>query len=103
MTTIFRARRVYASSGEIVEAFAVSGEFVMATGAYAGLRSQFPGAACVDAGSTVIVPGFNDSHMHLAMAAEDVLHLDLSVAHVRSLAVLLERVREQAAIVPAGG
>jgi predicted amidohydrolase YtcJ len=103
MTTVFRADRVYASSREVVEAFAVSGEHVVATGGFAALRAQFPDAEVVDFGRATIVPGFNDAHMHLAMAAEDVLHLDLSVGHVRSLAVLLDHVRAEAASIPAGG
>ncbi len=103
MTTLFRAERVYASSREVVEAFAVSGDRVVAAGGFADLRTQFPAAELVDFGRSTIVPGFNDAHMHLAMAAEDVLHLDLSVHHVRSLAALLEHVRDEVACTPAGG
>jgi len=100
--TVFRADRVYVSSSEVTEAFAVGDGFIIATGGYAQLCARFPDAERVDFGRSTIVPGFNDAHMHLAMAAEDVLHLDLSTAHVRSLAVLLERIRAETAAVPAG-
>lgn len=99
---IYRARRVYAAPDDIVEAFAVAGEVVLATGSFDDLRARFPNAACVDVGDATIVPGFNDSHMHLAMAAEDVLHLDFSAARVSSLAALLRLVREQAERTDAG-
>lgn len=99
---MYRASRVYASSREVVEAFAVEGEHVVAAGGFAELCARYPQAAQVDFGRSIVVPGFNDAHMHLAMAAEDVLHLDFSYPHVRSLAALLEHVRHEAAAVSAG-
>jgi predicted amidohydrolase YtcJ len=95
-TTVYRARRVITMTGEEPEAFAVLGGRLVATGGLADLRGRFPGAEVVDLGDGVVAPGFNDAHMHLAMAAEDLLHLDLSADAVRSLAELKARVGEQA-------
>jgi predicted amidohydrolase YtcJ len=99
---LYRAARAYATSSAVVEAFAVEGEYVVAAGGFAQLCARYPEAERIDFGRATIVPGFNDAHMHLAMAAEDVLHLDLSFPHVRSLAGLLDHVREEAAALPAG-
>jgi predicted amidohydrolase YtcJ len=103
MTTIFRARRIVTMSGEAPEAFAASGETIAATGTLAALRDRFPAAEVVDFGDGVIVPGFNDAHAHLAIAAEDMLHLDLSIDAVSSLAEIAAKLREHIAHTPAGG
>lgn len=96
-TTIYRARRVVTLTPAEPEAFAVAGGRVLATGRLADLRAGFPDAEQVDLGDGVVVPGFNDAHMHIAMTAEDLLHLDLSVNAVRSVADILARVGEAAA------
>ena len=77
---IFRARRVVTQAGTDPEAFAVRGGRVLETGPPAALRDRYPGADVVDFGDATVVPGFHDAHIHLAMAAEDMLHLDLSAA-----------------------
>ncbi|HEY0614060.1 MAG TPA: amidohydrolase [Candidatus Elarobacter sp.] len=104
MTTIFRARRIVTmTDGDEPEAFAVDGETVAATGTVAGLRERFPDAEVVDAGDGVIVPGFNDAHAHLAVAAEDMLHLDLSIDAVSSLAEIAGKLRAHLVHTPPGG
>jgi len=111
-TTIFRARRIVTmvsgmrtacAQGNTPEAFATHGERIVATGPVAGLRERFPAAGVVDFRDRVIVPGFNDAHAHLAVAAEDMLHLDLSIDAVSSLAEIATRLREALANTPAGG
>jgi predicted amidohydrolase YtcJ len=102
-TTIFRARRIVTMSGAAPEAFAVSGETIAASGPVAELRERFPQAEVVDAGDGVIVPGFNDAHAHLAVAAEDMLHLDLSIDAVSSLAEIAAKLRAELARTPPGG
>jgi predicted amidohydrolase YtcJ len=77
-------------------AFAVLGERIMATGSAADLRSRFPEAAVTDLGDGVIVPGFNDSHIHPSIVAEDLLNLDVSSDAVTSLAALTQKVLGQA-------
>jgi predicted amidohydrolase YtcJ len=102
-TTIFRARRIVTMTADEPEAFAVSGEAVAATGTLAKLRERFADAEVVDYGDGVIVPGFNDAHAHLAVAAEDMLHLDLSIDAVSSLAEIFAKLRAELANTPPGG
>lgn len=102
-TTIYRARRIVTMSGAEPEALAVSGERVVAAGPLAALRARFAGAEVVDFGDGVVVPGFNDAHAHLAVAAEDMLHLDLSIDAVRSLAELADALRGALRDTPPGG
>ena len=103
MPTIFRARRIVAMTADEPEAFAVAGEHIVSTGTLAQLRERFPSADVVDLGDAVVVPGFNDAHAHLAVAAEDMLHLDLSIDAVSSLAEIAAKLREQLARTPPGG
>ena len=101
-TRIFRALRIIAQNGaHEPEALATQGEWIVETGGFEALRSRFPGAEVVDLDG-VIVPGFNDAHAHLAMAAEDVLHLDFSPKAVRSLAEIKAMIRAEAAKRPKG-
>ena len=102
-TTIFRARRIVTMAGDEPEALAVQGEAVAAAGTLAELRERFAGAEVVDFRDGVIVPGFNDAHAHLAIAAEDMLHLDLSIDAVSSLAEIFATLRAQLAHTPPGG
>src|SRR4051812_11772525 len=83
---IFRARRVIsladppASPGQTAEpdAFAVLGERIVGTGGAEDLRARFPDAMLTDLGDGVVVPGFNDSHIHPSIVAGDLLNLDVS-------------------------
>lgn len=102
-TTIFCARRIVTMTGEEPQAFATEGERIVALGAVAELRERYAAAEVVDFGDAVVVPGFNDAHAHLAMAAEDMLHLDLSADAVRSLAEIAAALRAAAVQTPAGG
>ena len=92
---IFRARRIIAQNGAPIEAFATTGGFIVASGGFEQLRTQFPSADVVSLDG-VVVPGFNDAHAHLAMAAEDVLHLDFSMKSVHSLAEIKAKIRDEA-------
>ncbi len=90
-------------SGDEPEAFAAEGERVTATGTLGALRERFAQAEVVDFGDGVVVPGFNDAHAHLAVAAEDMLHLDLSIDAVSSLAEIAAKLRAELAHTPPGG
>jgi predicted amidohydrolase YtcJ len=100
---LFRARKIVTLASDQAEAMVVLGEHVVATGGAADLRRRFGDAEVVDFGDAVIVPGFNDAHMHPAQAAEDLLHVDVSASRVRSNAELLRALREEARQTPAGG
>jgi predicted amidohydrolase YtcJ len=101
---IFAARRVIAqpdrptSTEQAPEpsAFAVLGERIVATGSVADLRSRFPDASLTDFGDGVVVPGFNDSHLHPSGVATDLLNVDVSSTAVRSLSELTRKVLDQA-------
>lgn len=90
-------------TGDEPEALVVTGDRVVASGALRELRSGFLAADVVDFGDAVVVPGFNDAHAHLAVAAEDMLHLDLSIDAVSSLAEIAVKLRAQLARTPPGG
>jgi predicted amidohydrolase YtcJ len=92
-TTIVRADRVVTLDGPDVQALVLSGGRVLARGSWAGAQERFPDAAVVALDGTV-VPGLHDAHVHLAVASEDLLHLDLSadvVSSHRDLLALLGR------------
>ena len=94
---VYRAARVIAqSSGPDPEAFAVADGRIRATGDLASLRDRFPGAREVDLGTSTVIPGLHDALIHLANAAEDLLHLDLSAAAVPDVDDLLARVAASA-------
>lgn len=100
---IFTARRVVAMADRDPRAFACLGEWIVGTGEVGELRGRFPGASVTDLGDAVVVPGFNDAHQHPTMTAEDLLHVDLSPAKVRSRTEIVGELRAQAAGTPAGG
>lgn len=97
---LYRAARIVSQQergGPEPEAIAVAGGRVTATGTVPQLRERFPGAEEVDFGDAALVPGLNDTHIHLAIAAEDLLHLDLSAGAVGGIGDLLAQVRAEAA------
>jgi predicted amidohydrolase YtcJ len=97
---IFRARRIVAQDRRLEpEAFATFGEWIIESGGFAHMRERFPRAEVIELDG-VVVPGFNDAHAHLAMAAEDLLHLDFSINAVHSLAEIKARIRAEAAATP---
>ena len=102
--TIYRARQIVAQAtrGPDPDAFAVTGEQIVATGTVAELADRYPTAEIVDFGDAVIAPGFHDAHAHLAMTAEDVLHLDLSHQAVANVDALLATIAREAERTPAG-
>ncbi len=100
--TLYRARRIHTLTADTPEALAIEGGRITATGQLGALRERFPRADVVDYGDAVIVPGFNDSHMHLMSAADEFLSVDLSWGAVRSLAEVKDKIRAQAQATPAG-
>ncbi|MGH3098925.1 MAG: amidohydrolase [Streptosporangiales bacterium] len=101
---IFTARHVetMGTDGSDAQGIAVSDGRVVAVGRANDLVARHAGATRTDFGDSVIVPGLNDAHMHLVQAAEDVLHVDVSYRAVGSIADIKQKVREQAAALPAG-
>lgn len=101
-TTIYSARRIISMTGQEPEAFAVLGEHIIATGSAGELAVRFPSAQRVDFGDGAVVPGFNDAHCHLGITAEDLLHLDLSINAVHSLAEIKQKLRAEVMQAPPG-
>lgn len=93
--TVFAADRFVTLDGPDVEALAVAGGRVLGRGTLAGARSRHPDAPVVELGGTVL-PGFHDAHLHLAMASEDLLHLDVSPAAVATHEELLQALGREA-------
>jgi predicted amidohydrolase YtcJ len=102
LTRIFRARSIVTLTDDAPPAFATCGERIVASGTLARLRERFPDAEVVDFGDAVVVPGFNDAHAHLMVASEDMLHVDLSIGAVQSLAQIADKLRAQRALTPPG-
>jgi predicted amidohydrolase YtcJ len=99
---IYRARGIVTMAGDRPDALAVLAGRVVATGTVAELERRFAGCEQVDFGDGVIVPGFNDAHLHVGMTAEDMLHLDLSPEALRSLAEIKRTIAAEARRSPAG-
>ncbi len=101
---IIRARRIIRPGEDApTNAIAIAGDRVVALGDAADLVAQFPSARVDDMGDAVISPGFHDAHLHLAMAADNELQLDVSPAQVSSLAELVGKVGARAKSNPAQG
>jgi predicted amidohydrolase YtcJ len=88
-------------AGDQPQALAVVGEHIVASGSAEELNDRFPEAERHDLDG-VVVPGFNDAHMHPSQVAEDVLHLDVSAAVAGSNADVLSAVRREAERTPPG-
>lgn len=99
---VIRAQRIITMTAAAPEALAVDGGRIEALGSAADLAARYPDAERIDLHDGVLVPGFNDVHMHLAITAENLLHLDLSAGVIGSLAELEALIREEAGRTPPG-
>lgn len=85
----------------IVEAVAVSGNRIVATGTTRDLRTRFPTPArTIDLNGKLVTPGFNDAHLHFLGGGLSLLRVDL--AGVPTLDEALRRVAARAKELPAG-
>lgn len=83
------------------EALAVCGERIARVGTTAEIRLLgAAGTRVVDAQGRLVIPGFNDAHVHLLSGAEELVGIDLRPA--KSEAEFVERLREYAARSPKG-
>ena len=64
MVTLYTNGHIFDGNGWI-EAFAVDGSTIVATGRTTALIQQYPKAAIVDLNHHFVSAGFNDSHMHV--------------------------------------
>jgi predicted amidohydrolase YtcJ len=92
---IFAAAQIISMPGPDLRAFATLGDRVVASDSADELSARFPTAERYDFGDATIVPGFNDSHMHLAIMSEDLLRADLFPRKTPSIAAIKSRLREE--------
>jgi hypothetical protein len=88
--------------GHEAQAFAARGEMIVAAGGEAeimGLRG--PNTRVVDVGGRRVIPGLNDSHLHLVRGARD-YNLELRWDGLESLQRGLQMIAEQAIRTPKG-
>ncbi len=83
------------------EAIAVCAGRIVRVGTTAEVRPLAgPGTRVIDAGGRLVVPGFNDAHVHLLSGAEELVGIDLRPA--KSEAEFVERLRDYASRIPKG-
>ena len=98
--SLVRARRLHTLTGPPTEAMVLLGDKVVAVGCERDLADRFPVDRRVELDG-VVLPGFNDAHVHPTMTAENLLHLDCSpevATDERSLVRLLSA--EAASVAP---
>jgi predicted amidohydrolase YtcJ len=84
----------------VVEAVAIDGERITATGTTADvLASAGPGAGVIDLDGATVIPGLIDNHNHFVRASE---HAEVRLEGVTSRDAALEALRKGAAQLPAG-
>lgn len=83
------------------QAVAICGEEIVRVGTSDEIRALAGSSTrIVDAGGRLVVPGFNDAHVHLIDGANEIVGVDLRPA--RDEADLARRLREHAAKLPKG-
>jgi predicted amidohydrolase YtcJ len=83
------------------QALAISGEFIIQVGSNEEVRPLAGRATrIIDAGGRLVVPGFNDAHVHLVMGAEELVGVDLRPSSDEG--DLARRLERYAATRPAG-
>ena len=83
------------------EAIAICGEVIGRVGRSADVRKLAgPATRVFDAGGRLVVPGFNDAHVHLLSGADEIVGVNLRPA--RSEVEMAEKLRAYAARLPKG-
>ena len=91
-----------AREGEFVQALAVKDGKVLAVGSNAEvLKLKTPATQLVDAGGRTVIPGLNDSHLHVIREGLN-YNMELRWDGVTSLKRALQMLKEQAARTPEG-
>jgi predicted amidohydrolase YtcJ len=90
-----RARRIHTLDGPPTEALLCLGPRVVAAGGADDLMARYP-VDDVHELDGVVLPGFNDAHVHPTMSAENLLHADCSPEGASSADDLARILREHA-------
>jgi predicted amidohydrolase YtcJ len=92
---LFTAPRIHTGvPHETADAMVVFGERVIAVGSRQQLAAAYAVDDVIDLNG-VVLPGFNDAHIHPTMTAENLLHVDCSPEAVPDAAELSRRLREE--------
>ncbi len=92
-TLLLTGGRIYLNRGQFAEAMIIADGIIQAVGTDAAMRAAAPADAEVyDLAGRTVIPGFNDSHIHLAMKGE--LLEEIELHGCRSIAEVAARVRE---------
>ncbi|MDR0315267.1 MAG: amidohydrolase family protein, partial [Treponema sp.] len=91
--TVIHNAKVYLEEGRFAEAVLIHGDRISAVGTKEEILAKVAGAEKIDAGGKLLLPGFNDSHLHLhdfgrnihRIQAYDVKSIDELVARGREL------------------
>ena len=100
--TLFTGLRAYTLDEQrpMVEAIAVAGEWILATGTTEELTAAFPAHHRIDLGGRTVLPGFTDSHVHFLSYGLQLRRVELRGS--RSLAEAVQMVAPAAAGAPEG-
>jgi predicted amidohydrolase YtcJ len=90
--TVIHNAKAYLERGRFAEAVLVHGDKIAAVGTNTEILAKAPGAEKIDAQGRLLLPGFNDSHLHLQIFGSN-MHL-VQAYGVTSIEELIERGRE---------
>lgn len=93
MSLIIRNAKIYLGEGRFAQALLTDGEKIAKVGSNDEVSALAPrDARVIDAGGKTVLPGFNDSHMHLYYFGASMRHVNLS--GLTSLEAVVARGRE---------
>ncbi len=89
MRTVIYNARIYQEKDRFVQALLIEDGIIIRTGSDEEVLMEAENARLIDAGKRLVVPGFNDSHMHLFNFGKTLFQCDLS--RLKSKEDLVER------------
>jgi predicted amidohydrolase YtcJ len=85
----------------IAEAVAISGNRIVAVGTNSDIfKLVTPSTTVISANGRLVLPGFNDAHLHFLSGGSSLMELNLS--GIDSLSTIINKVRQAAVDIPAG-
>ena len=100
---IFSGGRIFRGlAGGFAEALALRGDRVLAIGSAEEVAAAAPDARRVALDGRVVIPAFNEAHMHLLPYGLALAQVNLRAEEVRSLDEILSRIRAAAQAAPKG-
>jgi predicted amidohydrolase YtcJ len=99
--TILTGEGLAEGKPQIVTALAITGDKVVAAGSDAAIEQLAgPHTLLRDLNNAFVMPGFNDAHLHLGLASQNTINIDLTGS--QSLDEMLRRIEAEAQHSPAG-